>query len=176
MVTGVRCILAVVVTPFMVSCMSGSGGSSTFDQFSIRYRADARGYSYTFEAPTDRIVETLPEVYEYLGFPGGLASHTDELLFVSPTATAEGRIYDDEANSVYLDCGTVLGRPRADTHILQFVLMTRIVPLETGGSEIEVIVDGRARDRAHNMNAVPCRGTGKLEGQIAALLRSRLTG
>jgi hypothetical protein len=121
-------------------------------------------------------LETLPEVYRYVGFPGGMASSRDALVFISPTATAEGRIYREEPNSLYLDCGAVLGGPRADSHILQFVIVTRIVPLETGGSEIEVIVDGLARARTHNSNAVPCRGTGRLENQIAALLRSRLAG
>lgn len=160
----------------IVSCAGGGGGSSTFDEFSIRYRADSRGYRYTFASPTERIVEALPEVYRYFGFPGALASDEDELLFISPTATANGRIYDEEPNSQYLDCGTAVGaRPRADSHVLQFVLMTRIEPLESGGSEIEVIVDGRARERAQNSNAVPCRGTGKLEGEVAALLGTLLT-
>ena len=176
MVTGVRSALVVLVTPFLASCGGGGGGSAPLDQYSIRYREDARGYRYTFESPAERVVEALPEVYRYLGFPGGLASNSDELLVISPTATAEGRIYQEEPNSLYMDCGTVIARPRADSHVLQFVIVTRVIPLETGGTEIEVIVDGRARERAHNMNAVPCRGTGKLEGEIAALLRSRLAG
>ena len=62
--------------------------------------------------------------YRYLGFPGGLASRTDEILFISPTATAEGRIYNEEPNSLNLDCGKVLGGPRADSHIVQFVIVT----------------------------------------------------
>lgn len=178
MVTVFRSTLALLATPVLVSCAGGGGGggggAETFDRFSIQYREDARGYRYTFDAPADRVLETLPEVYRYLGFPGSRASNSDELFFISPTATAEGRIYDDALNSQYLDCGIVMARPRADTHILQFVLVTRIDPLEAGGTEIEVIIDGRARERAHNMNAVPCRGTGKLEGEIAALLRTRL--
>ena len=175
MVKGLSSTL-LVVTPFIVSCGGGGAGSSTLDQYSISYRADARGYRYTFAVPAERVAEALPEVYRYLGFPGGLASDPDEMLFISPTATAEGRIYDDEPNSRYLDCGSVMARARADTHILQFVLVTRIIPLDAGGTEIEVIVDGRARERAHNMNAVPCNGTGRFEDQVAALLRSRLAG
>lgn len=182
MVIGVRRTFAFLVTPFIVACAGGSGsgataggGSGDFDNYSVRYRGDARGYRYTFDASTDRVVETLPEVYRYLGFPGSLASNSDELLFISPSAVAEGRIYDDAPNSTYLDCGRGIGATaRADSHVVQFVIMTRIMPLDTGGSEIEVIVDGRARERAHNMNAVPCEGTGKLEGQLAAALRTML--
>lgn len=176
MITRVRSTLAVFVAPLVLSCAAGGGGSSTLDGYSIRYRADARGYRYTFASPSDRIVEALPEVYRYLGFPGGLASSTNELLFISPTATTDGRIYNEEPNSLYMDCGTVLGGPRADSHILQFVIVTRIVPLESGGSEIEVIIDGLARQRSTNTNAVPCEGTGRLEDQVAALLRSLLAG
>lgn len=176
MVTGVRSTLAVLATTFVVSCAGGGGGPSTFDSYSIRYRADARGYRYSFATPTERIAEALPDVYRSFGFPGSLASNSDALLFISPTATAEGRIYAEVPNSDYLDCGTVLGGPRADTHIVQFVIVTRIVPLEAGGSEIEVIIDGLARDRAHNTNAVPCGGTGKLEAELAALLRTVLAG
>lgn len=174
-VTGARNGLAVIVTVLIASC-AGGNGASDFDSYSIRVREDARGYRYAFDAPTNRVVEALPEVYTYFGFPGGLATSTDDLLFISPTATAEGRIYAEEPNSLYLDCGRVLGGPRADTHILQFALVTRIVALDTGGSEVEIIIDGRARDRVHQTNAVPCRGTGKLEGQVAALLGNRLRG
>lgn len=35
-------------------------------------------------------------------------------------------------------------------------------------------MDGHANDRYNNVNSVPCRGTGKLEGQIAQLLRYTL--
>ena len=169
-----RSTLAVLVAPLLASCAGGGGASSTFEQYSISYRADMRGYRYTFEAPAERVADALPEVYQYLGFPGSLASNSEDLVFISPAATAEGRIYPDELNSAYLDCGTVMARPRADSHVLQFVLVTRIVPLDPGRTEIEVVVDGHARERAHNQNRVPCSGTGKFEGEIAALLRSRL--
>ena len=176
MATGVKSKVAVLVTPFIVACAGSGGGSSEFDSFSIRYREDARGYHYTFAAPADQVLQALPDVYQYFGFPGALASDTDQLVFISPAATAQGRIYQEEPNSLYLDCGTLLDGPRADTHLVQFAIMTRIVPLEAGGSEIEIIIDGLARARDHNINPVPCRGTGKLEGQIATVLRSRLAG
>lgn len=170
--------MAILLAPVLVSCASGGGGGSRngdFDSYSVSYRADARGYRYTFASTTDEVVNALPEAYRYLGFPGNLATNADELLFISPSATAEGRIYDEAPNSAYLDCGTGIGATkRADSHIVQFALITRIVPVETGGSEIEVIIDGRARERAHNMNAVPCEGTGKLEGELAAVLRTLL--
>ena len=166
--------LALLLSPVVVSCASG-GGSSDFDSYSITVRDDARGYKYTLEASAERIIDALPIVYEYFGFPGGLASNQDGLVFISPTATAEGRIYEEAPNSDFLDCGATVGaRQRADTHIVQFAVITRIVPLDAGGTEIEIILDGRARERAQRLNAVPCRGKGKLEGEIAALLRSRV--
>lgn len=176
MTTGMRSILAVLVTPFIVSCASGGGGgrSDVPDRYSISYRSDVEGYHFAFDSSADEIVEALPEVYRLLGFPGSLASSSDELLFISPSARAEGRIYEDERNSAYLDCGRGTTGPRADTYLLQFVVVTRVVPLEPEGSEIEVIMDGSANDRYNNVNAVPCRGTGKLEGQIADLLRYTL--
>jgi len=178
MKTSVRSALASLVALVLASCASGGagGGNGDFDSYSVSYRADARGYRYTFASSTDRVVEALPEAYGYLGFPGNLATNSDELLFISPSATAEGRIYDDAPNSSYLDCGRGVGATaRADSHIVQFALVTKIVSLETGGSEIEVIIDGRARERAHNMNAIPCQGTGKLEAELAAVLRTMLT-
>jgi len=176
MASGVRGALAVLLALPMLSCAGGGGRSPIPDDWSVRYRADARGYRFAFDAPPDRIVEILPDVYGYLGFPGALATNSEDLVFISPTATAEGPIYEGERNSSYLDCGTGTARPRADTDVLRFAVVTRIVPLESGGSEIEVIVDGqaRAKQRANNRNSIPCRGTGRLEGQVAALLRSKL--
>ena len=170
MIASLRSTLAGLATPLIVSCAGGGGGSDALDRYSIRYRTDVQGYRFTFESSADQIVETLPEVYGRLGFPGGLASNRDELLFISPSARAEGRIYEDEPNSNYLDCGRGIAGPRADSYVLEFAIVTRIVPLEAGGTEIEVIVDGLARNRDHNLNNVPCRGTGKLEGQLADLL------
>jgi hypothetical protein len=166
--------LALLLTSFMVSCASGSGGAEALDSYAISYRADLKGHRYSFASSADRIVEALPDVYGRLGFPGSLASSRDDLLFISPSASAEGRIYEGERNSEYLDCGWGTTGPRADSYLLRFVIVTRIVPVGAAASEIEVIVDGSAHDRYNDVNAVPCRGTGKLEGQIANLLRYTL--
>jgi len=175
---GRKGVLALLLTPLFVSCAGGGGGSRgrDLDRYSIRYRTDVQGYHYALDYSAEAVVEALPGVYEHLGFPGGLASNQDDLLFISPTARAEGRIYPDERNSDYLDCGRGTSGPRADSYILEFVVVTRIVPIDPGGSEIDVIVDGFASDRYHNTNAVPCRGKGKLEGQVADLLELVLAG
>jgi len=100
-----------------------------------------------------------------------LATNSSDLVFISPSAQAIGRIYLEALDSEFLDCGVGLTGPIADTHMVQFAIVTRIHQNDTGGATIEVIVDGFARDRYHNMNPVPCRGTGKLEGEIAELLK-----
>ena len=174
-----RRTLAIVLAPLLASCASGGGSRSNgdFDSYSVRYRADARGYHYTFASSTDEVVDALPDAYRYLGFPGNLATNSDGLIFISPSAMAEGRIYDDAPNSAYLDCGRGVGAtPRADSHIVAFTIVTRISALDTGGTDIEVFIDGRARERAHNMNAVPCQGTGKLEEELADVLGTLLRG
>ena len=175
MVTPVRSALAVFVIPFIASCAGGGGGYATaLDGYSISYRPDLEGVRYSFESSADQVVETLPRVYQQLGFAGSLASSQDEILFISPGLRAEGRIYEDEPNSEYLDCGQGTTGARADSYLLEFVLVTRVDVLESGGSEIEVIVDGFAFDRYNRSDRVSCLGTGKFEGQIAALLRRML--
>jgi hypothetical protein len=172
---GVKRTLGIVVTSLALACASSGEEAASLDRYEVRYRADARGPRYTFNSPPEQIVAALPDVYGFFGFPGSLTSDRNQMLFISPNARAEGRIYNDAANSQYLDCGTAMGAtPRADTHVVEFAIITRVVPLETGGSEIEVIIDGTARDRAHNSTAVPCKGTGRLESELATRLRYQL--
>jgi hypothetical protein len=174
-VTPVRRALTVLVAPFVVSCAGSTGGYATaLDGYSVSYRTDLEGVRYSFEASADQVVETLPLVYEQLGFEGSPASSPDQLLVISPTLRAETRIYENERNSEYLDCGQGMTGPRADSYLLEFVLVTEVDALETGGSEIEVIVDGFAYDRYNRSDRVSCRGTGRFAGQIAAVLRRML--
>lgn len=75
----VRGFLAVLATPLLLSCASG-GGSQPLDDYSIRYRAAASGYRYTFESSADRIVETLPDVYGLRTFARGGARPNPEKI------------------------------------------------------------------------------------------------
>ena len=163
--------LAGPITLLLMSCTTGGGGQTDFDSFSVRFRADMEGHRYTFAAPVEEVLDALPDAYRQVGFPGGLASNSEELLFFSPSARAEGRIYAEERNSEYLDCGTGIAGPRADSQLLEFVIVTRIEALETGGTATNIFLDGFATDRYNSTSSVRCQGTGKLEGQIAGILR-----
>ena len=173
---GPRSIVATaVVSGFLCACAGGAGsGEATVPQeYTIEYRASLKGEEFSVEAAPERIASVLPDVYERLGLPTAQASNTDELAFITPALRITGVLYEGSRNSEYLDCGRGFSTARADDPeiVLVFFVLTRIRPDGSGGSVVESIVDGHAENRFHSTNPVPCRGTGKLEAEIAGMIR-----
>lgn len=170
-----RSMLTTVLAGIVSSCAGGAGsGSATVpEQYTIEYRASLQGEQFSVDASPERVAAVLPAVYERLGLPTARASNTDELEFITPALRITGVLYEGSRNSEYLDCGRGFSTDRADDPelVLVFFVLTRIRPSESGGSVIESILDGYAENRFHSTNPVPCRGTGKLEAEIAGTIR-----
>ena len=147
--------------------------ASVPDDFSVRYRVGLTGEAFAVDAPADRIVQVLPDVFETLGLPGAEASDLGELVFVTPPLRITGLLYEGRRNSEFLDCGRGISAARADEadHALVFFVLTRIQATGPGSSAIESILDGHAENRYHRTDPIPCRGTGELERDIAEIVR-----
>lgn len=167
----------------VVSACAGAGGGPSTDRsagvlerFSGGQRVEGATHSVALGAPVAQVAEALPGVYRELGLPVQQVRDTPPITFTTSDLRIQGRLYEGERNSAYLDCGTSMSGPRADTYELQIAVATQLRAAEGGGTVAETFVDGRARDRYANTDPVPCHGTGRLEAQIAELLRQRSGG
>jgi hypothetical protein len=122
--------------------------------------------------PVDKVWRALPEAYRLLGLPGEPAAGVRHAL-ATPNMRITGRLYPGEANSKYLDCGESIRGPRADTHEIYFNVTSRVRAHPDGGSVVETVLDGNARDPNQGSNPVKCTGKGVLEKMIGdAVIRS----
>lgn len=179
-----RAVLPMALAAFLSACgASGTPGSSmgrldSPELFSALSRADVPAHRSELAAPVDRVAAAVPGVYEYLGLPVDRVEDALPVLFATPDLRIRGQLYEGERNSDYIDCGeTGPGGERADLYEVEFVVLTRLLDDGQGGTVVETLLNGSARrPGVTDDSAVRCRGTGKLERQIATLLRARAGG
>lgn len=169
-----------------LACAGGTTGSPTPrrapldapERFSILFRPNGSHSSDVVAAPIEQVWRLLPEAYRVIGFPGRPAAATaGEQLFATPHMEISGPMYPGERTSDYIDCGvSPTTGMRSDEYLVTFVIVTRLEPAAQGGTRIMTLIDGHARDRTLGGNSVPCHGTGKMEGQIAELLKRGVSG
>lgn len=175
-----------------LACASGGGGAAPTagspnpgrspltapDRFSILFAANGSHTSEVVAAPIERVWQLLPDAYRLVGFPGAPAEgRGGAQLFVTPHMQISGPMYPGERTSDYINCGasSTAGK-RSDAHEVTFVIVTRLTPAAEGGTRITTLIDGHSRDRALGGNSVPCHGTGKMERQIADLVKRSVAG
>lgn len=178
----------VAVLPTLIALLAACGtpgppGSSmgrldSPDLYSAFNRADVPAHQSVVDAPVERVAALVPGVYRFLGLPARRIEDAPNPLFTTSNLRIRGRLYEGERNSDYVDCGaTGPGGERADLYEVEFVAMTRLRERSSGGTLVETLLNGLARrPGVTDDSAVRCRGTGKLEQQIADLLRTRASG
>lgn len=172
-----------ILVPFLLFCLvvaacAGGSGSRSFEN-PLGLRQDASGELRTtapmhrteVSAAPEELAEKVPEIYRYLGLEAATAGTSDPLTFFTASMRITGQLYEGEPNSAYIDCGSAIQGERADLFDVEFALATRLRPRPDGGTVVETRLEGLARDRYVNEAPVRCGGTGKLEGEIAELLR-----
>lgn len=175
-----RIVSAVVFT--MVSC--GCGPTKRFDQdlqgrekpIAIWYRTDVSHVRQVIPAPVEAVWRVLPASVESLRFPGTPAVYPEDKIYVTPWMKIERRLYPDESNSLYLNCGITMGgsQPAADEYQVIFAVMTRLTATPAGETEVDIIVDGTAQDMKERFLPVRCNGTGRFEEAIIARIEANL--
>lgn len=170
-----RPVLALTLAGGLANCTSSTATRrsqqplETPDRFTIYFRDDAYAHATAVDAPVDEVWKVVPAVFRELGYPGAQASGAG-YVFITPNLQIRGRLYPEEPNSKYIDCGTGITGARADSYVVWFAIVTRVRPGAEGGSIVETAIDGNARDRAHSSNAVRCSGTGVLERAIGEMI------
>lgn len=161
-------VFPLLLTASGLACASAAGGPARmFAPYLVGTVAPHRSQ---VAASVERVSAALPEAYELMGFPVQPDESLGELTFVTPELKIDGPLYEGEMNSDYLDCGVGDDGVRADVYGVRFAVLTRLVPDPSGGTTVETVLSGFAADPA---GEVACRGTGKLEGDIAHVLRIR---
>jgi len=147
------------------------------DGFSMRIRRDMRPVTGDLRVSADTVWKALPSVFGSLGFPSGKSVSPEERFFATKELTVTARLYEGEPNSLYFDCGpTPAGSPAADEYVVVFSILARVVPDGDQLSHLDVVVDGRARDRNRsNASAKFCSGTGRLEQMVIDAVKRRLS-
>jgi hypothetical protein len=153
---------------------SNAGTSRDRETFAVSFRSDAAPAKRVLPAPVQAVWAALPQVFADLGYPGGPSARPEERVYLTRSLTVRGRLYEGDLNSDYLDCGrTPAGPPAADTYEITFAILARLTPRATDSTLVEVLVDGRARDRTQSSNPVFCSGTGRLEAALLQRLEAR---
>ena len=179
MVSRRRSVLPLLLTIQVAGCASAGSGAPAGgplelpERFTTVFRGDVEPHREVIPAPIERVAEQVPGAYELMGLPVALASNTEELMFITPALRISGTLYEGERNSDYINCGRGVNGPRADTYEVEFALYTTLKPDENGFTVVETALSGFAGDRTTRSGDVACAGTGRLERDIARVLRSR---
>ena len=135
--------------------------------FTVWFREDANHVRRVLREPIDSVWSVLPATFQFLRFPGAPSVYADEFGYLTPSLKIERRLYEGEANSLYINCGfTPAGVPAADVYEVVFAVLARLTPNPSGGTTIDIMIDGTARNLAERSTPVSCTGTGRLEGTI----------
>ncbi|MEJ2186706.1 MAG: hypothetical protein P8Z36_12305, partial [Gemmatimonadota bacterium] len=117
--------------------------------------------------PLEQAWGALQKVYDEIGLTAGGSmdpeGHTYGVVN-KPISRIAGRHMDE-----YLDCGSGLEGPRADTYAVRISAFTRLTGKD-GGTRAETLVQATAKPRGVSGNTVPCRSRGTLERLIVERL------
>jgi hypothetical protein len=112
------------------------------DRFSVRIRDDAARRSAVLNAPVDHVWALLPVVHQQLGFVAAPATNTRERLFMTPQMTIRNRLYREDMNSDYFNCGTGITGPRADAYQVSFAIVMKVSERAANETLVEIVIDG----------------------------------
>lgn len=143
----------------------------------IWYRTDVSHVRRVIPAPIGSVWRVLPASIAYLQFPGAATVDSTSHIYATPQLKVEERLYPEEPNSLYLECGrTVGGQPAADEYQVIFQILTRLTSTSPGETEIDIVVDGTAQDMKERSFSVRCHGTGRFEDGIIERIEASLAG
>ncbi|MBV9109009.1 MAG: hypothetical protein JO306_06360 [Gemmatimonadetes bacterium] len=141
--------------------------------FTYRSASETRVYIDSIPAAPDAMWAALPGIYQQLGLAITRAEDAKRLIG-SQQALRRGRRINGQSISSVLECGrTPAGGPAADSYEVTLNAYSVIVPLASGNSQVQTLVEGLARDPVSNNPAVTCASKGTLEQAIRNALTLR---
>lgn len=135
----------------------------------LRTRASA--LDAEIDAPLDRTWEALRATYEAMDIPLGTFEPAEGQLG-SPRFRA--RRIGGERMSRWVDCGSGINGPRADTYQVHPVVTSWVRPAGAGATTLTTVVQATARPVDVSGSEVQCRSRGRLEEAIASAVQERV--
>lgn len=149
-----------------------NGGVSTNVTYRLN-RSDGGVTGYVKASP-DEVWKALLVVYSDLEIPATTVVPTKRQL--SGRIARAPRKLDGERMHVYLDCGSGLTGPRADSYDVALVVRSAVLPAAGDSTAIFTALSASATSRGGTNGApVNCVTTGQLERRIASAVRLQLT-
>ena len=146
-----------------------TGGGGNIDLVSY---ADDRPSSHVLQATPEQVWAVLPSVYDQLKVKPETVDASARLIG-NRRIVANGKIAGSRASD-FLECGTSVGGPIADSYQINLSLTTEVALGQAGMSELRTSVQGTATQRGVSGAPVRCATTGRLEQRIANLVRMQL--
>lgn len=126
-------------------------------------RRDRLAETKTIAVSTDLVWGVLGGVYERIGIP---VTAVDSKTLTVGNLGFEARRIDGSRMNTYLDCGTNLGGPIANTYEVTLSVVTTLTKVDERHTELSTTVDGNAKPRTVAGYPVQCTTRQKLEELI----------
>ena len=119
-------------------------------------RVDEPKVTQHFDRPADDTWQAIGPSFKDLHYAGSPSANANERLYTTPLLQLRGRLYDDEWNSAYFECGrTAAGLPAADSYELSFVVRVWVDSDTPSGSSVRILVNALGRDRTNPATIAP---------------------
>lgn len=171
-------LLATLALPLLLSaCSTAPSASSTegrlTDAGGAAHRIVTEGAlaERTFEASAGDVWRTLQLAYQEMEIP---VTGVREDVHRLETMNLVTRRIDGDPISTFLDCGSGVAGPRANTWGVSLTLVVTVRPGETSGSRLRIETDGWAEPRGTSGTSVHCQSRNELEDRIFENVSRRL--
>lgn len=142
--------------------------------FGAQVVMDTLGELRDVGAPPGKVFRAATMVLQNLKIPIDVSDSAGGL--VGAAKLTRSRNLSGSALSRYLECGSNLTGPRADSHRIQMPLLILIDAGPNGTTKLRIALVGSAQDNSGVSNTpVMCGSTGALEGQIRKAIEGQLT-
>lgn len=149
-----------------------SGCSSREGTYAVSFREDGYVVRHVLPYPPDVLWMALVGAYEALELPSGPSQSRQRREYITPYLQAAGPIYGQK-RSDFFSCGKSMSAPIADQSTIIFAIRTWIEPDRSGGSQLFLQLDARARRMDVSTGQIDCSSTGRLEEALIGEIRAR---
>ena len=182
-----KTLLLALVCTLTNGCAAGGAGISQMGRPTERVSVtDASGFTESFELtpsvsarnsvvparPTE-VWLVLPSVFEMLQIE---TSVVDPGSLVIGNPRSRPRRIERKRLSTYLDCGSGIIGPRADSYQVTLQWMVQLESAPNGSTVVTTSMDAYARPRDVSGNDIHCVSKGTLERRIVELITEGLDG
>lgn len=141
--------------------------------FGVQIVMDTLGEVREVSAPPGRVFTAAAMVMQNLRIPIDVRDSAGGLLGAAKLVRT--RNLAGSALSRYLECGSGMTGPRADSHRVQMPLLLFIDAAPEGKTKLRIALAASAQDNSGTSNSpVTCGSTGALEGQLRRAIGAQL--